>query len=262
MTRTTLILLASCLAAWGAPRRAESGEAQPSPTPYPPPDPAQVGAPSEGVPPGYDDAIALPPGLTPVPSPAPGPYDAAARQDHDEFLAGPGDHGDGWDPSRPLPGNYHALPLTLDVGWSPCLGCSGDVYRRPGDVSLWVGYAFQPYARVSSPFMAAGVEWTLAGVDRRGRWKGRSRLAPTWRWGWNFSAVSVYATTGAVLPSEGRRRLGYHVGAGASSFAFLALAACTAEAIPSVVEVGADFLPEAATGRSERSFVLKIGWGF
>lgn len=264
--RTVLILLglfatlpAVCIAQETAP------SPSPSPSPSRTPFPAQDAAPPvvPGVPAGFDDAIALPPGATPTPVATPDPFANAMPPDHDDFLAGTGEHEEeDWDPTKAFPGNYYALPLTLDVGWRPCLDCGGNVYERPGEVSIWAGYAFQPFARVSSPYMAVGLDWVVADIDERGTVRGRSRLAPTARWGWNFSAASVYATSGIVLPGEDRKRAGYHVGVGASSFAFLAVAACAAEAIPSVVEVGVDVLEDPEAGRTRGAWTLKFGWGF
>jgi hypothetical protein len=240
-----------------APEPTPSPEAAASPTATPFPmqdDPA-------GLPPGFDDAIVLPPGATPTPTPD--PFANAMPSDHDDFLSGNGSHmEDEWDPKKPFPGNYYAFPLTIDVAWHPCLDCSGDVYSRPGAISLWAGYAFQPAARISTPYMAIGLEYGLAEIDENQTWHGRSRLAPTARWGWNFSAASVYATTGIVIPGEDRERAGYHVGIGASSFAFLAVAACASEAIPSVVEVGVDLEHDPELGRRRGAWTLKLGWGF
>lgn len=234
------------------------------------PSPAATPLPSQetpsGVPSGYDDAILLPPGATPSPTPVSTPSDLdriGMPPDHDEFFAESKPMQEEWDPKKPFPGNYYGLPLTLDVGWRPCLDCSGNVYQRPGDVTLWAGYAFQPWARVSSPYMAMGVEAIVANVEHGGStWRGRSQWTPTLRAGWNFSAASVYTVAGVIVPGEERDRAGYHVGVGASSFAFLALAACTAEAIPSVIEIGADFHPDARGGRTRGEWTLKVGWGF
>lgn len=233
-----------------------------TPTPFPTQEePAPTATPPIGVPSGFDDAIA-------TPTPTPDPFANQFPDDRDDFLRdGPpeghiGDDPEEWDPKKPFPGNYYALPLTIDAGWKPCLDCSGDVYSRPGDMTLWAGYAFQPFARVSSPYLAIGLEYTFASIDERYTWRGRSQLAPTGRWGWNFSAASVYATTGVVLPGEGRNKPGYHAGIGASSFAFLAVAACAAEAIPSVVEVGVDFVDDEELNRMRGEWSLKVGWGF
>ena len=243
----TLILFAPALAA------AQEPAPSPTATPFPSQDPPP---PDGGVPTGFDDAIRVP-GATPTPT----PQDHLQFTGDDDFLK-PEDKSEEWDPRKVFPGNYYALPLTVDVGWRPCLDCAGDVYVRPGEVSLWAGYAFQPFPRTTSPFMAGGLEWIVAEVKDDGRTYGRSRLTPTWRFGWNFSAASVYGTAGVILPSEGRDRVGYHAGLGVSSFAMMALAACAAEAIPSVLEVGWDVLPDPETNRMEETFVLKLGWGF
>lgn len=255
--RTILISLGFFAALPGV-ALAQTPEASPTASPVATPFPAQEEPP--GLPPGYDDAIALPPGATPTPTPD--PFANAMPSDHDEFLAGATHMDEDWDPQKPFPGNYYALPLTLDVAWKPCLDCAGNVYHRPGTISLWAGYAFQPAARISTPYMAIGLDWELAEFDGNATWRGRSRLAPTARWGWNFSAASVYATTGVVLPGEDRERAGYHAGIGASSFAFLAVAACAAEAIPSVVEVGVDVVQDPELGRRRGAWTLKLGWGF
>lgn len=239
----------------GAPLAARAQDPTPTPTPFP----AQETP--GGVPPGFDDAIATP---TPSATATPIPLDQIGMpEDHDDFFRDPKPAEDDWDPRKPFPGNYYAMPLTLDVGWRPCLDCSGNVYTRPGAVTLWAGYAFQPYAQVSSPYMAAGLEAVVADVEEGGgTWRGRSRLTPTLRSGWNFSAASIYGVAGVIVPGEDRDRAGYHLGLGASSFAFLALAACSAEAIPSVVEIGVDFVQSPKLGRTEGQWTLKVGWGF
>lgn len=250
---STLLIL---LGLFSAPAWAQ--DATPTPTPFPGQD-----APP-GVPAGFDDAIATPtptPGASPTPA---YPLDGVGMPlDHDDFFEGPKPTEGDWDPSKPFPGNYYALPLTLDLGWRPCLDCGGDVYSRPGNVTMWAGYAFQPWAAIHSPYMAVGVEAVVARVeDRGGTWRGRSQFTPTMRAGWNFSAGSLYGVGGVIVPGEERERTGYHVGVGASSFAFLALAACTAEAIPSVVEIGADFVDDPEAGRRKGEWTLKLGWGF
>lgn len=236
-----------------------------TPTPTPEPTPFPVQDPGFG---GYDEAIKVdgqPVGSTedpdddePVPDPDPYKDSYSGLQRHDD-----GD--DRWDPRKPFPGNYYALPLTLDVGWRPCLDCApenGNAYDRPGTFSLWAGYAFQPWERSSAPFMAGGLEWVFVENDGIGKAKGRSQLRPTWRWGWSFTAASVYATSGVILPDQERTKVGYHVGAGVSSVVVLALAACAGEAIPSVVELGWDFLPDPVDGKMRDEFVLRLGWGF
>lgn len=239
------------------PTPTASPVASPEPTPYPVQDPG-LG--------GYDDAIKVD-GVPvddptdedePIPDPDPYKDSYSGLQRHDD-----GD--DRWDPSKAFPGNYYALPLTLDVGWRPCLDCApqnGNAYDRPGTFSLWAGYAFQPWKRSSAPFMAGGLEWVFVENDGIGKAKGRSQLRPTWRWGWSFTAASVYATSGVILPDQERKKIGYHVGAGFSSVVVLALAACAGEAIPSVVEVGWDFLPDPVDGKMRDEFVLRLGWGF
>lgn len=233
--------------------------ASPSPTPYPPQDPPAV-----LVPPGFDDAIATPiptpdPAATPLP---PGFEKPPDWQERDDFFREDLEKDAEWDPNRMFPGNYWALPVTIDAGWRPCLECAGDVYRRPGEVVFWAGYAFQAWPQVTSPFAAVGAEWQAGSIDERGVWRPASRLTPTVRWGWNFSAASVYAVTGVVLPSGGRDRAGWHAGVGVSSFAFLAFAACAAEAIPSVIEIGGDFLEDEETGRTRGAWTVKLGWGW
>lgn len=255
--RTVLIALGFFL--FGSPLLAAAQEATPTATPLPTQDtPA-------GVPTGFDEAIATPTPPAGLPTPTPTLEQIGMPADHDDFFGKSRPTEDEWDPHQVFPGNYYAFPLTLDVGWRPCLDCSGNVYRRPGAVTIWAGYAFQPYARVSSPYVAIGLEAIVAGVEEGGAtWRGRSRLTPTLRTGWNFSAASVYSVAGVILPEadRGQKRPGYHVGLGASSFAFLALAACTAEAIPSVVEVGADFVDDPKLGRTKGQWTLKVGWGF
>ena len=264
MTRLLALLMlaaAPALAQDATPTPTATPEATPAATatPYP----AQDEPPNTGVPAGFDAAIA-------TPTPTPDPFADQFPPDHDDFLRGGSDDEpppfsdhEEWDPKKPFPGNYYALPLTVDVGWKPCLDCSGDVYSRPGEVVAWAGYAFQPFARVSSPYMAMGLEATLGDLDENARrWDGRSKLQPTARWGWNFSAASIYATSGVILPGEEREKAGYHVGVGASSFAFMALSLCAAEAIPSVIEVGADFVDDEELGRMRGQWSLKIGWGF
>lgn len=242
---------------------AQEATSSPPPSPTPTPYPEQDTPPAR-VPPGFDEAIATP---TPTPDPAATPLPEGFEKpedwkERDDFFR-EGDRPDeAWDPNKVFPGNYWALPVTIDVGWRPCLECAGDVYRRPGHVVAWAGYAFQPWPEITSPFAAIGAEWQAGAIDENGTWQGASRLTPSVRWGWNFSAASVYAVTGVVLPSEGRERAGWHVGAGVSSFAFLAVAACAAEAIPSVVEVGADFLEDEETGRTQGEWTVKLGWGW
>ena len=234
----------------------------PAATPYPMQDPPPPDAdPSGSADPGlgdYDAAIRVP-GEPPPERAVP---DEALPDDHDTFLQGKEDR---WDPKRIFPGNYYSLPLSVDVGWRPCLECApegGNLYRRPGEFSLWTGYAFQPWERSSAPFMAGGLEWILAESDADGRTRSRSQLRPTWRTGWSFTAASIYASAGVILPDQDRRRVGFHAGVGASSVAVLLLAACAAEAIPSVVEVGYDWLPDPQTDRLQKRFTLKVGWGF
>lgn len=234
----------------------------PAATPYPVQDPPPQGdAPPAGIPGlgDYDAAIDVP-GEEPR-RPA-GPPAELGVEDHDTFLEGKDDR---WDPRRRFPGNYYALPITIDVGWRPCLECApkgGNLYRRPGEFSLWTGYAFQPWERSTAPFLAGGLEWILAESDADGRTRGRSQLRPTWRAGWTFTAASLYASAGVILPDQDRRRVGYHAGIGASSVAVLLLAACAAEAVPSVVELGWDWIPEPGDDRLRQRFVLKVGWGF
>lgn len=257
-------LPAPALAQSESPTSTPAANASASPTPEATPYPVQD--PGVG---GYDDAIKVDgkpvaepqdPEDPDEPVPDPDPYkdSYSGLQRHDD-----GD--DRWDPSKAFPGNYYALPLTMDVGWRPCLECApenGNAYDRPGTFSLWAGYAFQPWERSSAPFMAGGLEWVFVENDGIGKAKGRSQLRPTWRWGWTFTAASLYASTGVILPDQDRKKVGWHVGAGVSSVAVLALAACAGEAIPSVVEVGWDFLPDPVDGKMRDEFVLRLGWGF
>lgn len=242
-----------CLGLFAFPAAGQEATPSPTATPFP------VQDTPPGLPPGFDDAIA-----TPTPASTPVPLDSIAMPpDHDDFLSEPPPDDSDWDPTKPFPGNYYSVPVTLDVGWRPCLDCSGNVFDRPGSVTLWAGYAFQPWAAIQSPYMALGVEATVASVEGGGgTWRGRKQLVPTLRTGWNFSAASVYTVAGVIVPGEERSKTGYHVGIGASSFAFLALAACSAEAIPSVIEIGADFVDDEELGRKKGEWTLKLGWGF
>jgi hypothetical protein len=244
------------------PAAARAAEPTPTPTPFPqqdggpPPDATPSPTPIQE----FDDAIHAPGTETPSPTPTP----ALLPPDHDAFL----ENGDSkWTPDRVFPGNYHALPLSAEVAWRPCLGggCGADsnLYRRDGDVSIWSGFAFQPFAATSAPFMAVGADWVVGHRDGTSL-RHASRFAPTWRWGWSFTAISVYGSAGVILPSDGRTHAGYHVGVGTSSIALLAVAACAGEALPSVMELGWDYLPDPATptAHNRAHFVLKLGWGF
>ncbi len=243
---------------------------EPSPTPSA--SPTETPFPEQDRPPGdwrgYDEAIRTGEETpTPTPSATPDPFVDQQWKEHEEYMR---QKEETWDPSRVFPGNYATLPLTIDVGFRPCLDCSPGVnlWDRPGELSLWAGYAFQPLTRTSSPFMAGGVEWIggewILGNDGEfdRTFRGRSQIRPTWRAGWNFTAASVYASGGVILPDRGRSKLGYHVGVGVSSIAMLAVSVCAAEAIPSVFEAGWDFEESLTTGRVEDRFVLKVGWGF
>ena len=253
--RLLLFLLLLPAAALAQSESTPTPTATAEPTPYPVQD-SGLG--------GYDDAIKVPETASPDPTPEPSLSESVPEDD--SGLQGiDSDENDRWDPGKAFPGNYYALPLTMDLGWRPCLECApdnGNAYDRPGTFSLWAGYAFQPWKKSSAPFMAGGLEWVFVENDGIGKAKGRSQLRPTWRWGWSFTAGSLYASTGLILPDQDRTKVGYHLGAGFSSVAILAVAACAGEAIPSVVEVGWDFVQEPAGGKVEDQFVLKVGWGF
>lgn len=258
MSAMRLLLLVSLLIPSAA---FAQSEATPTPTPEATPYPVQD--PGLG---GYDDAIkvdGMP--VDPTESDADADPDPDTETDDSGLRGIDSGEDDRWDPGKAFPGNYYSLPLTLDIGWRPCLECApenGNTYDRPGTFSLWAGYAFQPWKKSSAPFMAGGLEWVFVENDGIGKAKGRSQLRPTWRFGWSFTAGSLYASTGMILPDQERTKVGYHLGAGFSSIAVLAVAACAGEAIPSVVEVGYDFVQEPTGGKLRDEFVLKVGWGF
>jgi hypothetical protein len=248
----------------------EATSPAPEPTPFPVQDPG-------GVPHGYDDEIRIPPGTVDSSgriSADPGAIPPAGFDDQGRPLSNPAD-GDlqppketteKWDPKKVFPGNYYALPLTMDFSFRPCLDCKNvpsntPFLQRPGELSLWAGYAFQPFAKTSSPYMAGGVEWIFTENRESGVHDHHSQWMPTWRWGWNFTSANFYADGALIFNTEPHTRTGYHVGIGGSSVALLALSICVGELVPSVSEIGYDFVPDE-TGRTRARFIWKIGWGF
>lgn len=221
-----------------------------------------------GLPPGYDDAIHVE--GQPTPSPTPDPLLIPQGREDDDPLSPSHmeSHGPPWDSSKAFPGNYYALPLSVEFAFRPCLTCRGvpagrPFLQRPGEMSAWAGYAFQPFPGISAPFMAAGLDWTFYENGNDGTTHTRNLLAPTWRVGWNWTAVNVYGQFGVYLPGESRNRAGFHAGIGASSFPILVFSACAGEVIPSIYEVGYDWLPpDPTTHESRNRWVLKVGWGF
>ncbi len=240
-----------------------SPAASPTPTPFPSQDPPPG---REGVPPGYDDAILVPATNGEPSNAATVPPPGWERTDDPEKA--PPEKDSKWDPKKVFPGNYWALPFSADFSFHPCLDCRGvpaqtPFLKRPGELSIWVGYAFQPFPQSSSPFMAGGVDWLFLENGEDGRNRHRLTLAPTWRVGWNWTGENAYSSFGVVLPGTERTDVGYRVGVGASSFALLALAVCIGEAVPSVIEGGYEWIPpDKRTGERRDRFTLKLGWGF
>lgn len=158
-----------------------------------------------------------------------------------------------------MPGNYHALPVSLDVAWRPCLACSGRApwntgwTQVPGRLSAWGGGVYQPRSG-SAPFAGAGVEWIF--TENREPGARTNVLMPELRAGWNFHALAVYGDA-AWIPAGDGERAGLHWGVGTSSIAMLAIGACVGYVIPSVVELGFDSVP-----RQPARFGVKVGWGF
>ena len=158
-----------------------------------------------------------------------------------------------------IPGNYHALPLSLDVAWRPCLDCSGrapwntGLSQVPGRLSAWGGGVWQPWAG-SSPIVGGGVEWIF--TENREPGARTHLLMPELRAGWNFHALAVYGDA-AWIPAGDGHRAGLHWGVGTSSIAMLALGACVGYVLPSVIELGWDVAP-----REPARFGVKVGWGF
>lgn len=193
------VALALLLSLVVSTRNAEAADPTPTPTPFPAQDPEATPEPSptpRGLPVGFDDAIQLPVGATPVTSPSPRPV------------------------STPLPHYEQAQPRTYEKPWPLQFALAGGVNatddRVPGRVdgigfaALSIGGAWSPLGRPhdSGPFVGAALEGTVNGANGPYQWSAGAgpRVGYAWRGGLEgpISDAYVYAR---VTPFLGMRRI-------------------------------------------------------